>query len=160
MAVPTTLPYLFIWMGPFLENCGSHTGPLRANEAYTAKGASVPHAFGDANIGYRLTHLVSDRMQSYLFHSKISWIYLLGGSRLWYCSKSVVLNQERFWVPGDIWPHLETLLVSTSGEVGGTGIRGRGPRMLLSLFHCTGQPFTTENYLVKGQRTWGWETLE
>lgn len=93
MAISTALPYLFIWVEPFIENCGSHTGSLRIEEAYAAKDASVPNSFNGTNLGYKLTQLVSDRMDYYVFHAKISWIYLSGGSCFWYGSKSVVLNQ-------------------------------------------------------------------
>lgn len=61
----------------------------------------------------------------------------------------VILNQGQLHTAGDIWQHLGTLLIITTGGGGATESSGRGPGLLLNILHCTRQPLTTKNSLVK-----------
>lgn len=64
--------------------------------------------------------------------------------------RPVVGAQRSFRSLGDIWQHLETLLVVTSS---GRGVKwelvGERPGMLLNVLRCTGRPPTTRNHSAR-----------
>lgn len=59
---------------------------------------------------------------------------------LTHTSRAMVLNQEKFCPPGDIWPCLETCIIVMTGN--GSKLlpsNGYRSRALLNILQCTGQ---------------------